>query len=403
VLPVHAAGKVPGHLPGGTDPEADKKERRLLDEQFRMVQQGLQLEETRTVALQLSEEVEAKINARLLDANITLQDRIKYIGMLHTLEMDTVTLFDKQLQRAVAASKIDATRITAVQQLLDLEAEYDMMSRRPGGLTPEQEEARQKRLHDIHLAIAAANTEELRQTIQNLGLYDDETVKLYGILTVMRQIAVLRSAAKTKEDMDAIDALERSSKAALKPFGAVQEVAGAFDMVVTGAASGSEALKMLQSDAMLTHKILMAVGKGLGKNMLIELAQIAKGKMLENIAWALEDIGLAFLGHPGAGPGAAAHFKAAAAWGLVAGVAGGVGGGGGGGAGSGGAGAASMAGTSVAATQTAPAPITNIYIDGVDPLNTSHQALIGDTFQQAVERGIVNIFPGALAPAPLRG
>lgn len=114
------------------------------------------------------------------------------------------------------------------------------------------------------------------------------------------------------------------------------------------------------------------------------LAQVASAKVQENLARAVESVGLGLLGNPAAF-GAAAKFTAAAAlWALVGGAAGAaassVGGGGGGG----------FRGNDI--TDRAidrldrSGPEITLIISGVDPDNPAHQTLVGKAAQEFAER-----------------
>lgn len=388
-LPRHPAGAMPGASPEPTDPNADAKARKELENQFRTAQQGLQLDETRRASQELMAQVQAKVLDILARQNLSLVDRIKYTRMLHDSEMSTVTLYDRELQRAVAASKILETRVQGTEDLIRLSYEYENMK----GNTPEEETARLTRLHQTYQAIAEANTASLRAELQHAAAYDKSSAKLFMILTQAKALQAIRAQAQTPEDITAIDTAERQLKGMLREFSVADEVAGMFDSAITGAQSFSDALSMLQDDAMFTHKVLMAIGNGTAKAMMQELAGIAKGKVLENLAWAIEDTAHGIfnpIAHPGAFAAAGAHLKAAAAWGLLAGVAGAAGGGGGGG---GAASAPGRAGGATADQATTAPPITNIYIDGFDPTKQAHIALVGEGIKQGQELGIINIFP----------
>ena len=134
------------------------------------------------------------------------------------------------------------------------------------------------------------------------------------------------------------------------------------------------------------------LGRGMGAALLNGLAQLASGKVAENIARAFEQFALAasYAATPGLqlfAPGAAAAGKgfllAAAKWGLVGGVAAAAGGavGGGGGRGGSGYGGGVHRGGGLygkdAADRTQPQSHTYIYIDPFNPTNPVHSRQVG--------------------------
>ena len=133
------------------------------------------------------------------------------------------------------------------------------------------------------------------------------------------------------------------------------------------------------------------LGRGMGAALLNGLAQLASGKVAENIARAFEQFALAasYAATPGLqlfAPGAAAAGKgfllAAAKWGLVGGVAAAAGGavsGGGGGGRSGGGDVHRGGGLygREAADRTEPKSHTYIYIDPFNPTNPVHSRQVG--------------------------
>lgn len=113
------------------------------------------------------------------------------------------------------------------------------------------------------------------------------------------------------------------------------------------------------------------------------LAQFAKTKVLQNLAWAAEAVGRAIFGDPRGVAAATQHGVAAAKWGIVAGAAS---------AGSSGGGAGASAGPSLSGPNTGPAgraepigPEVNIYIDPLNPLDPAGQRFVFGAMQEARE------------------
>lgn len=150
----------------------------------------------------------------------------------------------------------------------------------------------------------------------------------------------------------------------------------------------------IMRDTRTLNHALNSIPKGMAKAMLAEIAQMAKGKSAENIAWAVEALGHAFrsLGNPltaGLAPfffkSAAEHTAAAAAWGLLGGAAGGLGQS----ASDAYSNATDFASGSRGGTaddMSRGGPDIYLTIDGVDPSNPRHQRLVGETSREYEER-----------------
>lgn len=152
-------------------------------------------------------------------------------------------------------------------------------------------------------------------------------------------------------------------------------------------------LKQIAAEAGITQNVLAKALKGDAKGTLAELKKEAVGRAAWNVAKALEETGRA-LGWIGLGnfPSAAAakasaavHWASAAKWGLLAGGAA-LGAGGNGNAAGGAGTTPENAGGETANQLRGPGVEVTIYVDGIDPDNTRHQAKIAAINQEVKER-----------------
>lgn len=163
-----------------------------------------------------------------------------------------------------------------------------------------------------------------------------------------------------------------------------------------GAAKGmadafSWAFDRIISDSRNVKGALNGLAKGLAASLLAELAAMSRGKVAENIAWAIEETakGFATLGTPASGKhfAAAGTFaKAALAWGLVSGVTGNLSRQASTAAGNAGVGSDRNVGGRAAENGKQGAPNVYVFVDGVDPKNGRHQVLVGETVREYRER-----------------
>jgi TP901 family phage tail tape measure protein len=136
-----------------------------------------------------------------------------------------------------------------------------------------------------------------------------------------------------------------------------------------------------------------ALFKGMGRAAAMGVAEIARVKARQALAEAVQLTATSFAalavgnakGAALAGKAAAKYAASAAMWSALAGSVAGLSAGGGRGGGAGAAGA--MSDTSV----TQAGPDINIYLDGVDPSNPRHQALVGETYRMYQQRTGSNV------------
>lgn len=172
-----------------------------------------------------------------------------------------------------------------------------------------------------------------------------------------------------------------------------------------------DGLKRVAAEAGISGEALELMVKGSGRAALAEIAKEAKGRVLWNIAKAVEmfarGVGFLSLGNiPSAAAAKTAgkmHLGAAAKWGAVAGGLSAIAGGGGGEGGGGGAGTTpdNLGGDAASAAQIPGVQVT-VYVDGVNPNSTAHQALVAQTNQQIKERygedSQITVLPMSSAP-----
>lgn len=235
--------------------------------------------------------------------------------------------------------------------------------------------------------------EQITAELERQNLTAAERLRL-----IEKQKRVAEDIRKADEpDANVIDELKRIFKDDLPSIAAnaADEMAGHF----------TDAFELILQDSRILRRGLEALPRGLGLALANELRDVAKSKVKENLAWAVEQtalgIGKLATGNvPAAGEhfaSAGEHFAAAAAWGLLAGGA---------------AGLARSAGTALNNTmgtngdrgagndQNAGRGDIYLYIDGVDPNNPRHQQLVGDTQREYTERygGRIVVMPAGGRP-----
>ena len=202
--------------------------------------------------------------------------------------------------------------------------------------------------------------------------------------------AVLRSGAERGSEFEAtVKAL------AAAQYDAAQATDAASQAAKDAQTSAEQAIQAMQAQAEATHTLITGLFDAFAQGGISAITKLAKAKVVENLAWAAENFAKA-LGWISLGnfPSAAAakasaieHLVAAGKWGLAAGVASAAGsGGGGGGAGAVGGPTLPRTASDTAASAQGAGPDIVIHIDGVDPKNSRHQNLIGETSRQYAQR-----------------
>jgi hypothetical protein len=306
------------------------------------------------------------LDSQPLDDRLALLERATRVDALRGEALARLAQEEAALQ-----AQVDAGNGTLAQRLKlqeQLRAVQDVRGTRPVASLPVDDQIRvyqdglrfvDRRVESARglLALEARITEQLK----------DQT------LTVLQRQQLEGQRADVQESLDAggTRALPAAAgaiqTAVTEPLGrAVGVVAGAFDEApIPGAQWVADLLTALQTqlpdaatnaagflvatmsdafDQLLDGVDLLdikfgSIGKGMARSVLGEIGKMAKGKAMENVAWAAEDAAnalkdLAVGNFPGAalhGKAAIGHALAAAKWGAVGAGVGGLAGGGGGG------------------------------------------------------------------------
>ena len=180
---------------------------------------------------------------------------------------------------------------------------------------------------------------------------------------------------------------------------AINTMAGSLERLSAKSTAAAEAfgtpwisvMDIIRNEVEGQGTLFLELGQAWAEGGFAGIVELAKAKIKENIAWAIESVAKALgsfgLGNPKAGAehlaAAAKHTAAAAAWAVAAKTAGG---GGGGGASAGGSGGG-RTGVRAATSQVAESEI-NIYLTGPgwDAMNPAIQKVVRGAIDQASER-----------------
>jgi hypothetical protein len=277
-----------------------------LDKRIALLAKATQFERTRFAALTELGKIETEVTNRLAAGNLKLDQRIDLEEKLATIQGVRDRLLEP-LGNLGPATTLDAPKMATRtgepgEDLLAPEA-------RRAALPPEPTPAEAKVWADNYKSILHGEVTRMVGEIGaesppiQLGFADD---LIYTFFTNLEDFA----------------------------YNSAEGIVETFEDVFSRI--GSEALSV--------NQVLGQLGKGMAQSILREIAAMAKGKAIENVAIAIEETAKGFAALASFNPGAASlHFKAAGTaalaavkWGLVAGgvgaLAGGQGGAGGGGA-----------------------------------------------------------------------
>jgi hypothetical protein len=163
----------------------------------------------------------------------------------------------------------------------------------------------------------------------------------------------------------------------------------------------SRAFSMMLADSRNVGRGFRIMAAGLAAGVLGQIGQIAKGKALENLAYAVEDTarGFAALGGYDAGS-ASAYFQAAstdalaaARWGLVSGGVGALASAAGGGGAARGFTGGNAGGNRTVADGEKAGPDINLWVDGFDPRSARHVERLRQGAVELKDRYGINIVP----------
>lgn len=260
-----------------------------------------------------------------------------------------------------------------------------------------------------------SNTAELARAHQLQQLFQAELEK--GPATLDREVELLGRLATLQEVINAADPLtqsqaidaevenqyadrqERMQEDLLDRWGFVGDALA--DVADGFADAWGDALGLILQDASNVGGAVMALGKGMAASLVGAVSNMAKSKVMQNVASAIEEVaaGFAAMANPFMAWSAPLHFQAAqqhgvaaAAWGLLAGgagaIAGAIGGGGGGGRGGGGgyvSGAADRVGGSTADGAGGDKFELHVWPGGFNPKDPVHVQILGEGIQELTD------------------
>lgn len=306
--------------------------------------------------------------------------------------------FRRELEAAAALrAKRNPAPINRTQQQLEEEV-----------LTAEElrkkEDERLKLLieaHELGILNVAETRELLRIYEQAANALHNGNLKLEDRLRLTERVATVEPALFAQPgfrgmgvklpSMDQIT--RRTSKTTGVEGGLAEELVQNLDTITSAAQVAALGIQSAFQDAFTA---LMTEGEGfagffetlfqgMAGSVLSSIAQIASAKVAENVAYAVEALakGLLF-NDPKAMAAAGTFAKAAASWAVVGGIAGAAA------SAAGGSTTSSFRGSDVTGRAVDEidrgGPDIVIHLDGVDPKNPRHQALIGETSREYQQR-----------------
>jgi DNA-binding FrmR family transcriptional regulator len=310
---------------------------------------------------------------------------------------------EKRIKLLAAAAQGESTRKEALAELAAMEKKFtDQLA--AGNKTFEERTALEQKLKEVRDAMKAPepgeDPEAKRIELLSAAAEGESTRKeaLVELAALEKKLTdELAAGNKTFEERVALEKKLADVREAMKAANPGEILKQGFDEAISAmmdsGASMSDVLKKLAGDAAIVQAAMMMMGKGSAQGVLKELAALAKGKVMQNVASAVEELAqaaadAAHLNFAGAG----AHLKAAAGfgfaaakWGLLARGAGSMISSGGAGAG----GVTSGGNTAGQGTATDAQPVgaeVHIHLNPYDPKSPTWQALWQDTQQEVRER-----------------
>lgn len=307
-----------------------------LQEQITLFQQGLGATETFASSLRGLQEAEGRLEAEVAAAEPGTVRRLQLEQQLYDLR---ATLGAQSLETQIAllatALKSDETRAEAIRELIVLERQLATLQQDPHR-TPAARAATAQAQGAVQEALGTAPAREVAAT------------RAQGNLTQAEGQTVIISPKLNKEALATIDVQTETMHDKLAHIGDElppivlpfdeDVITTAFDNIHTIATDVagnilqvfSDTFSHLADGSVSLGKSFLNLGKGIAHSILAELAKLAGGKVVENIANAIEEKArAAAAAATGNFAGAAAHsaaavsfLHAAASWGAVALVAG---------------------------------------------------------------------------------
>lgn len=381
-----------------------------LDRQIALYTQAIQFTATYHAGLTGLTEAEAKLRGELDRTDITFERRVGLETRLQAIEQSIQQVLDaadqryaKRLQILISLATTEDARLTRIRELRAAEATLTSQIKQ----TNAESDRRLRLEEELRRVQAARKSVESTlfagveaQANRALGLSDqtpDEQAKRLGLPTSadMAKLAQQLHAEFTQAWVDNQFDIARIAN----PESMFAQMFDDIEAMAQDAGAGVASAFIDNFAAIIrgTEDVGTAVAnmlKGFGKAVVGEIALEAKGKTVENAAYAIEELAKGLAASAiGNAAGASAHFAAAktfavaaAKWGIVAGVTSGIAGSAGGATAGSLVGSGSGIGGTQAGQATPGGPELHIHIDGVDPNNPRHQELIGETERQYIER-----------------
>lgn len=351
--------------------------------------------DARAATAGLSEKEAARIR-ELIALREEEREKIEELQRAHQMR-DRKAQLDQEirdLRRVAEAHREGEEAVRATERELQLEAET---RKETAGLR--DAEARQiERLIELR-----------QQEREAIEAAQQAAVQQASVAALERSIEVLnRRAAALEQGADAVEELARQEaiEQAVMQSGAeagsehaqqIADLAGIhYDTAQEVEGAWSAAFAAMRSEADATATLIQGLFQALASGGLAGLAQFAKNKAIENLAWAAENFAKAWGWIGSLNPVAAAaakkaavgHLGAAAKWSAVAGGAAAASGSGGGGGSSAGPGGfrPSRASTNTADRSEPAGPEVHIYIDPLNPSSPAYQRHMGETMRYVRER-----------------
>lgn len=296
--------------------------------------------------------------------------------------------YESTIDNAIKMVELDQTRAEGVT-LLQFAERALQSALRDGNLTIKERTDKLLRLVDVQNALRKGSTPNIDAMI---GSDPNMNMKVGGAGPI-----VINGSEIARNAQDAVLDMASSGIGSEMP-----SVSGTWNKILTDMSDNSEtvaediagyfsaAFDQMKQDGFTVNSILSNLGKGMANSILGEIAKMAKGEAMMALANALKFTALGF-GYAAMGQGeksgkafaaAGMNFKAAAAWGLLAGSSGAMMSGGAGGAGAAGVGNER---NSIADESRRNGSEIHIYLDGVDPNNPRHQEVVGAANRKFME------------------
>jgi len=404
--------------------DVKEKDLKALETEIEHLDEMVELDVDREKSMLRLAVIRDDLHKRAKDQTKTEDERLRIAKMLlatdkaYQLQDDRT---DKEMDLLAEQLKNGDKRRSAEERLLSIKAKINR-ELTTGNITSERElRLRQQMLKVEELLEGRISIRSMKQAVGAIGTMiktpGAREKALKANLELQEKItAALQKEGFNTEDLIQLNAilleLKKQQHKLTEPLMGIKE--GFLDSIATdGPQIALDAAAKVATAWESSFSRIFSSAKNLGRNMKAALADIpksmlaaltgamadiAKKHVTENVAFAIEQTAKGFgalgdMDAPAAGAyfkSAAEHLAAAAAWGALGGASAAATGGLSGGRGGQGSGAKADK------SQTQVGPEITIVIDGVDPKNPRHQALLGQTMRKYQERyGVpINVVQG---------